>query len=191
MADENTAPSPTGHRVYKVKTMNNGNLVSLCEQMDRVVVEELLSNSAFTPDFRKADKERLETYFRSWEKLANFMVKDPELDSPQTAPEKIPVQWISNKTEIVDEDGEVQTINHYPENNAIRTITRDIRTLMGEMALSVSRRLPNGMMVADKKRFDMHLSKLRSFMAEYVEEVEPLDRPETDTYSSESGHGFL
>ena len=182
---------PRNHRVYKVKAMHNANLVTLCELIDRGIVEELLSISAVTPDFREADKKRVESYFEAWEKLANFMSSDPELDTPQSHPEKVPVGWISNQDGITDEDGEFQAMNQYPENFAVRTLVRDMRTLMGELAMSTSRRLPNGLSKHDKKRFDDHLAKMRKFMSEYVQQTEPLDRPETDTIAAVSGHGSL
>jgi len=189
MADESL--SPKNHRVYKVKSMNNTNMVGLVERIDESLVEMLLAQSASVNEFRKADQTRVNTYFTSWETLVNFMAEDPELDSPQTSPQKIPVVFWSNRDNITDEDGEEQPIVQDPENKALRDLTRDMRTLMGEMALSNSRRLPNGISPHDKARFDMHLKKMRAYMETYVGKVTPLDLPETSPAHPESGHGHL
>ena len=189
MADESL--SPKNHRVYKVKSMNNSNMVGLVERIDESLVEMLLSTSASVNVFREADQLRINSYFTAWEKLVAFMASDPELDSPQTSPQKIPVVFKSNLDAIIDEDGESQPIVQDPENKALRDLTRDMRTLMGEMALSNSRRLPNGISDHDNKRFDMHLSKMRAYMTAYVQEVTPLDLPETSPAHAESGHGYL
>ena len=191
MATKDNDLSPKNHRVYKVKSMNNPDLVGLVERMDESVLEMLLAQSGPVNEFRKADQERIETYFNSWEKMVAYMVNDPELDAPQTSPQKQPVNWRSNSDSITDEDGEVQVIVHDPENKALRDLTRQMRTCMGEMALSNSRRMPNGLGTHDKKRFDAHLSKMRAFMKDYVGVVTPLDLPETSPAHAESGHGNL
>jgi hypothetical protein len=191
MASSDDSLSPKNHRVYKVKSMNNSNMVGLVERIDESLVEMLLSTSASVNEFREADQIRINTYFTAWETLVAFMAGDPELDSPQTSPQKVPVVFKSNLDMIIDEDGQEQPIVQDPENKALRDLTRDMRTLMGEMALSNSRRLPNGISPHDEKRFVMHLSKMRSYMSQYVGEVTPLDLPETSPAHAESGHGYL
>jgi len=183
--------SPTNHRLYKITSVINQDIAGLAERIDSILVEVLMNQSSGLEDFRDADKTRVGSYFKQLKDYKAWVIDQPEVDSPQTHPEKHPIEYLSNKETITDpETSEEHVIVQNPENKSVRDLSRMLRTLLGEMVLSASRRMPNGMTSHDANRFDMHIAKMEAFMASYVEDNQPADMPETNPSSPMTGHGY-
>ena len=170
--------SNNADRTYSVKNMCNRDVAGLVERIDEVVYEVSKSQSEGLADIRVADRERLDQYNARLQRYADWIVSEPQVDAPETHPSECPVTFIS---ESEDDDC---------ENKSLRDLIRMYRVLMGEMANSQSNRWPNGLSGHDKKRFDAHMSKIRSFLVNFVDPSLPADLPESQPSSSLTGHGF-
>jgi len=136
--------------------------------------------------FREADRNRVNVYLTRVESYFTWVVSQPETDSPQTHPLVYPVRYLSNQETGPDD----QPIIQDPENKGLRAVVRLMRVWMAEMAKSSSRRMPNGLSEPDQTRFKDHLTKIRSFLADYIDNVQPVDLPESNPSSPLTGQGY-
>jgi len=171
---------------YTITEMENSDLAGLIEKIDEAIYEGLLSQSSGLTDFREADRARLTSYLDRAERYFQWMVSEPETDSPQTHPMMYPIDYLSNRSETPDGKTLVQS----PENKGLRDCLRLMRVWMAEMAKSASRRAPNGLSEPDQGRFTSHLTKIRSFLTNYIDDTQPVDLPESNPSSPLTGQGF-
>jgi len=165
-------------RTYSVTSMCNRDLAGLVERIDEVIYEVSKSQSEGLLDIRVADRSRLDQYNARLERYVNWIVSEPQVDAPETHPSECQVTYISQ-----GEDDDC-------ENKALRDLIRMYRVLMTEMACSASNRMPNSISKHDETRFRAHLSKIRNFLTEYVDDTQPVDMPESQPSSSLTGHGY-
>lgn len=171
---------------YAITEMENSDLAGLVEKIDEAIYETLLSQSSGLTSWREADRRRIDSYLTRAERYFNWMISEPETDSPQTHPLVYPIEYLSNRTETPDGKALVQA----PENKGLRDCVRLMRVWMAEMSRSASRRAPNGLSVPDQERFNSHLTKIRSYLANYIDETLPVDLPESNPSSPLTGQGF-
>lgn len=171
---------------YNITEMENSDLAGLIEKIDEAIYETLLSQSSGLTDWRQADRTRINSYLTRAERYFNWVISEPETDSPQTHPLSYPIEYLSNREETPDGKPLIQS----PENKGLRDCVRLMRVWMAEMSKSASRRMPNGMAVPDQERFNSHLTKIRSFLANYIDETQPVDLPESNPSSPLTGQGY-
>ncbi len=171
---------------YSITEMENSDLAGLIEKIDEAIYETLLSQSSGLTQWRTADRERITSYLDRCERYFNWMISEPETDSPQTHPMVYPIEYLSNRAETPDGKRLVQA----PENKGLRDCVRLMRVWMAEMSKSGSRRSPNGLAEPDQGRFGSHLTKIRSFLTNYIDETLPVDLPESNPSSPLTGQGF-
>lgn len=171
---------------YTITSMENADLAGLIEKIDEALFETLLSQSSGLTNWRTADRTRIDSYLARCERYFEWMISEPETDSPQTHPMKYPIEYLSNREEGPDGLPLVQN----PENKGLRHCVRLMRVWMAEMAKSASRRMPNGLALPDQERFNAHLTKIRSYLTGYIDETQPLDLPESNPSSPMTGQGF-
>jgi hypothetical protein len=171
---------------YAITEMENSDLAGLIEKIDEGIFETLLSQSSGLTAFREADRARIDSYLTRAERYFNWMISEPETDSPQTHPMRYPIQYLSNSEQGPDGLPVIQS----PENKGLRDVVRLMRVWMAEMSKSASRRSPNGLTAPDQARFVSHLAKIRSFLTNYIDDTQPMDLPESNPSSPLTGQGF-
>jgi hypothetical protein len=171
---------------YEIKQMENSDLAGLVEKIDESIFELLLAQSSGLTAWREADRTRVTAYLDRVERYFNWVISEPETDSPQTHPMMYPIEYLSNAETTPDGKPLIQT----PENKGLRDCIRLMRVWMAEMSKSASRRAPNGIIGPDQARFKAHLTKIRSFLTGYIDETLPVDLPESNPSSPMSGQGF-
>jgi hypothetical protein len=123
---------------YTIIAMENSDLAGLIEKIDESIFELLCSQSSGLTAWRRADRERVEAYLTRCESYFNWMISEPETDSPQTHPMMYPIEYLSNNEETPDGKPLIQA----PENKGLRDCVRLMRVWMAEMSKSASRRMP-------------------------------------------------
>lgn len=145
---------------------NNFNIKAVYSQVNIFIVEMQASASAGTQTLLEDDKTRINSWINALQEYSDKVLKGTKmLDLPnvhprgKTLPDPPPKQEVVNKfiTELVDMLVEV----------------RD------QLLESSSSNISNGLITFDQVRYDNGLQKLDDYMTSYVEEVEPLDEPET------------
>jgi hypothetical protein len=111
-------------------------------------------------------------------RYAAWVTDAPDIDLPETHPRDYPIKYISK-----DVDADV-------ENKALRDLIRMYRSLITELTNSQSARAANCLTVHDKRRFDLVMEKVGKFLADYVDDTQPLDMPESAPSSEAVEQGF-
>lgn len=163
---------------YSIEACMNQDVAGLVERTDEVIYEIAKSQSANLTDMRPFDRTRIDEYNQMLQRYANWVVDAPDIDLPETHPRDYPIKYIS-----ADVDADV-------ENKAIRDLIRMYRALITELANSQSARAANGLTVHDKRRFDLVMEKIGKFLADYVDETQPVDMPESAPSSEAIGAGY-
>lgn len=152
---------------------NNFNIKAVYSQVNIFIVEMQASASAGTQTLLDDDKSRINTWIDSLQEYSDKVLKGTKmLDLPnvhprgKTLPDPPAKKEVTNKfiTELVD-------------------MLVEIRDQLLE---SSSSNISNGLITFDQIRYDNGLQKLDDYMTTYVEEVEPLDEPETTKRSTGS-----
>ena len=163
---------------YSVTEVMNQDVAGLAERTDEVIYEIAKSQSANLTDMRPFDRTRITEYNQMLNRYAAWVVDAPDVDLPETHPRAYPVIYISK-----DVDADV-------ENKAIRDLVRMYRALITELTNSQSARAANGLTTHDKRRFDLVMTKIEKFLADYVDETQPVDMPESSPSSDAVGPGY-
>lgn len=157
------------------KTLYNHDIISMLARLQRYMKEMNLSVSSNLSELSVADRTRLESYIENIKKFKAWVIEQPELDLPESSPRAFTFE---------DADAVVDI-----ENLDITQIGRLLNVLMVEMASSQSARKPAGMTVHDSLRFDTIVTKIESFLADFIGEDDGLDLPESSPKSPMSGVG--
>jgi hypothetical protein len=165
-------------RTFETKTVCNRDLAGLVERIDEIIYEIAKCQSGGLQDIRSADRSRLDQYNTKLESYVNWVMSQPQVDAPETHPSEVEIQYIT-------EDLFIEL-----ENKALRDLIRMLRVLMTEMACSASNRMPNSLSRFDEGRFREHLGKIRAFLTDYVDAVQPVDMPESQPSSPNTTHGY-
>jgi len=145
---------------------NNFNIKAIYSQVNIFIVEMQASASASTQTLLEDDKTRINSWIHALHDYSDKVLKGTKmLDLPnvhprgKSLPDAPPKKEVTNKfiTELVDMLSEV----------------RD------QLLESSSSNISNGLITFDQTRYDNGLTKLDEYMTGYVEEIEPLDEPET------------
>lgn len=158
---------------YTVKECSNHDIAGLVERVDEVIFELLKSQSSNLTDMKTFDRTRIGQYNQMLNRYASWIVAAPDVDVPETHPRAYPIKYISEGQSI-----EV-------ENKAIRDLVRLYQAVIIELCNSQSARAANSLTTHDKRRFDLLMQKVENFLADYVDETQPIDMPESAP-SSES-----
>ena len=143
----------------------NSDIVHLWQLMNRFKEEVVKSQSASHGDTLPSDLVRWHSYLDSLDTLRSWVLSQPLLDTPETHPTLInlPEEYVAPQI----------------ENESCNALAKMLTTGMGELANSQSARLGTGLNRHDSARQESYVLKMRSFLTDYVENVEPLDLPES------------
>lgn len=143
----------------------NSDVAGLHRRINRFIVEMAKSASNQSSLMSEFDQNRLSSYLSAIRSYVGWIVAQPQLDLPETSP----------KEYALDADPEVPVV----ENEAIVDILRMLEVAREEMVNGQSARMPCGLIKFDVARLDAIISKLESFLQNYVSVVTPLDLPES------------
>lgn len=159
----------------KGKTYND-DVLGIVKRIDRVIKEVHKAASANVLAWREADRKRIDGYIKYIVGYKAWATSQPEIDVPETHPEAQDLPALAELAPC--------------ENESIDDVLRQLKTMRAELVGSQSNRLPNSMFKHDVGRFDSYIAKLKKYLTEYVDVVQPLDMPESSPGRSVTGSGL-
>ncbi len=158
------------------KSIFNHDIVMIHDMCNRFVRELEHSQSSPVSGMTAHDINRIKTYTASLMNLHNWIAAHPLLDLTETHPREF-------KLEAMPEP-------ENQESESINMIVRLVEALRTEMINSQSARYASTLIVHDSKRFVDTVTKINSFVSEYVEPSTPLDLPESSPSEQMTEPGF-
>ena len=154
----------------------NHDMVGLYNRLNRFLVEMHKSVSSSQADeMISFDVSRLRTYLNAIKEYQKWMVAQPQLDLPETAPRKYELQA----------SPPVPTV----ENESCNDVCRMLIICRDELTNSQSARRPAGLNEFDDSRLAAICTKVENFIDMYIEKATPLDLPESAPKHPTSGPG--
>ena len=153
----------------------NNDIAGLYSRANRYVTELIKCASANVADINQHDRLRIEQYVNALQAFINWSVQQPFLDLPETHPKLVPLENAPLIPPI--------------ENMMIADIINLIVRLRDEIINSASARNSNGIISFDLNRINAVLQKVRSFLLDYVDIVNPVDLPESSPMYPDTGSG--
>lgn len=157
------------------QTTYNHDVAGLHRRINRFMIEAQKSGSSSTSQMSEWDVERILTYLGAIETYASWVVSQPHLDLPETSPREIPL--------------DANPVLAIVENESISDIVRMMEIARDEITKSQSSRQSNGLIKFDENRLLGVVGKIRAFITDYVQQVTPLDLPESSPMREVSGLG--
>lgn len=152
---------------------NNFNIKAVYSQVNIFIVEMQASASAGTQTLLDDDKSRINTWIDSLQEYSDKVLKGTKmLDLPNVHPRGKTLPDAPAKKEVT--------------NKFITELVDMLVEIRDQLLESSSSNISNGLITFDQIRYDNGLQKLDDYMTTYVEEVEPLDEPETTKRSTGS-----
>ena len=155
----------------------NHDVVGLCNRIKQFAYEFHKSQSHGVLDVRAADRARFGQMVGALKAYKAWIVSQPELDMPETAPRMMSIEaWTEADFSPV-------------ENNAINDLLNLLYVLWNEMLRGQSSALGNSLYAFDANRFDLVIAKIESFLSDYIDVIQPLDLPESTPAKASAGPG--
>lgn len=155
--------------------VNNLDVAGLVRRLRRFQMEIIKSASSSLAAVSVSDFTRAKSYLAALDTYINWVVAQPALDLPETAPKEIDLGE-QEKFEQVDNEALLDLINLYEAAEV-------------EIANSQSARMATGLINHDEKRIRAIIAKMNAFLDGYVKSILPLDLPESSPSQANSGHG--
>ena len=156
-------------------TTLNHDIAGIHARLNRAIFETHKSVSSGVVDYREADVDRIISYLNGVDAFHNWIIDQPQLDLPESHP----------KEYILDENPKVGLV----ENDAANDIVRLLEVAREEIVNSQSARLPAGLIEFDSGRLFAVIEKTRKLVTDYIQNVQPLDLPESTFKRDQSGPG--
>lgn len=153
----------------------NHDVVGAYNRINRFIEEMVKSVSGGVSQMNSFDVVRLKSYLDAVDRHHDWVVAQPQLDLPETAPRAYALEVPPATPDVENED----------VNDLVRlfVLTRD------ELTNSQSSRQGSGFIGFDSVRLRAIITKARAFLTSYVEVVQPLDLPESSPKELVSGPG--
>lgn len=155
--------------------LHNDDIAGLIRRLRRVKFEICKSQSASLMYVTNADLKRFNSYLDAAVSYFDWMMSEPMQDLPESHPKEIDL----GAAEVLP----------LPENESLVDLIAMFDNLESEMALCQSARMHSSMIDHDEKRFRDIVKKIRNFMSDYIEVIQPLDMPESTPGREMTGHG--
>jgi hypothetical protein len=155
--------------------VQNMDIAGLVRRIRRVREELQKCVSAGLMHVTDHDKARIASYLESLSVYFDWMIAQPQQDF---------VEW--HPTDIDLGDAELEAL---PENEALADMIQQFAALEQEMAYSASARMHTSMMEHDERRFREIVEKIGNFLDNYIEQIQPLDMPESSPRRELAGKG--
>lgn len=156
-------------------TVLNFDLVGLLNRMNRFIEEIYKCVSSSGSDVNQFDKGRLVKYIDAIDFFHDFVISEPQLDLPETSPTTYTIRPGIETPEV--------------ENEMCNDMIRFMRVLRDEMSNCQSARQSSGFITHDSVRLRAMTERCRQYLIKYINEVAPLDFPESSPQEPVSGHG--
>jgi hypothetical protein len=145
--------------------INNHDIAGLARRMSRFVDEMQKSVSSEVSQTNEFDVTRAKTYLNAIESYQSWVNAQPQLDLPETHPLRITV---SDGPELIA-----------LENESTVDLVYLIHLARVELVNSQSARNGSGLIEFDSLRLTSVIQKAGKLITEYIEQVTPLDLPES------------
>ncbi len=156
-------------------TTYNHDVSGFHRRINRFIIELYKSVSSSGSLVNSFDKIRLASYLRAIRAYQKWVTDQPELDLPDTHPRSYPL----------DENPDISDL----ENESIVDAIRMLELMRDELTRGQSSRNAAGLTSHDDKRLTAMINKVDSFLTTYIEEITPLDLPESSPQTEMSGEG--
>jgi hypothetical protein len=155
--------------------VNNMDVAGIIRRLRRFRVETIKSASSGLAAVSEADFTRAKSYLNATKTYLDWIVSQPQLDLPETAPKVIDM-------------GDPEALA-MPENESLVDISALYEALEVEIANSQSARMATGVISHDEIRIRAIIAKMELFLDNYVSQVQPLDLPESAPLRPQTGPG--
>ncbi len=153
----------------------NNDIAGLYSRINRYITELIKCASSNVADINEHDRARIGAYITALQFYINWSTSQPFLDLPETHP----------KTIELENAPEIPLIENLMVADLISLLVRG----RDEIINSQSARNSNGIISFDLARINAVLTKIRSFLLEYVDKVTPVDMPESSPKYPDTGTG--
>jgi hypothetical protein len=156
-------------------TTLNHDIAGLHARLNRAIYETYKSASSGVVEYREADVDRILSYLRGIDEFHAWVEDQPELDLPESHPKEYAL--------------DANPVTTLVENDAANDIIRLLEVTREELVNSQSARLPAGLISFDSERLTATVEKTRKLVTDFIQNVQPLDLPESTPKRGQSGPG--
>lgn len=153
----------------------NYQIAGLIRRLRRFRYETVKAASSALAHVTEHDLRRSVSFLDAAESYVDWVVSQKQLDLPESTPLKI-------------ELGEPEQLE-MPENESLVDLMAMYDRLEKEIGWSQSARLGDSLIIHDERRFRDMISKMRAFISDYVQQILPLDLPESAPLREQTGEG--
>jgi hypothetical protein len=155
--------------------IHNMDIVTLYNMANRTILEIQKSSSESSTGFHPQDITRVKSYSDALQTFKSWVVDQPRQDHPETHPNLITL--------------EVPQGYLKGENDALNQLQRMVIAMRNELIMSASAGFTSWIETHDAERFDEYMAKYDSLVTNYIEEIQPLDTPESSPRDPSQGPG--
>jgi hypothetical protein len=155
--------------------VNNQDIVGLYDRINRFIEEMIKSVSSQGAFFNAFDQGRLEAYLNAIDFYHDWVIAQPQLDLPETAPRFYALETPPATPNV--------------ENECVNDIVRMFVTTRDELVHSQSARMGAQLLAFDSRRLRDITTKVRNFLTDYIKKTDPMDLPESSPKEVTSGSG--
>lgn len=153
----------------------NDDVAGIYRRINRYIEEAFKSASSNVADMNTFDQARLMSYLTDISTFLDWVVGQPQLDLPETHP----------KPTTLADPPTVPDI----ENSMIQDMVRLFERCRDECIQSQSARNATGLISFDEARIRAVIAKSSAYLTQYVQQVTPIDMPESMPAMEDTGHG--
>jgi glycyl-tRNA synthetase beta subunit len=158
-----------------VTSVYNHDILGFYNRINKFIEEVMKSQSSNLSEVNDFDKNRLRSYLSAMRFYHDQVQSAPDLDLPETTPR---LYDLREKPVVPD-----------MENESCADICRLFEILRDEMINSQSARRGAKLVSFDSARLIQVISKVESFLSNYVDVATPLDLPESAPRATMTGEG--
>jgi len=146
-------------------TTHNINVASIWDQCN-VFIEELgASASSNTQDILEADRTRIKAWINALKEYSAKVLNQKKLDLPNVHPQVIALAGLPERVKS--------------KNKFVNELCQLVSVMRDQVQRSSTSNISHGMLTFDKTRFDAGVGNIEAYCFEYLDNIEPIDEPET------------
>jgi len=153
----------------------NQDVYGLIRRLRRFRYETVKADSSGLADVNQFDIARAQSYLTAVKTYLDWVVNQPQLDLPETAPRAFE---LPSREDLP-----------MPENESLVDLMHLYDSLEEELANCQSARHGTGVISHDEQRVRAIVTKMENFIANYVQPTQPLDLPESAPKREMTGEG--